>query len=48
MYDSRVKTLRASILLTAALAASALLAQTTTTPPPYNPLQTFAQTTTGS
>jgi hypothetical protein len=45
MYDSRVKTLRASILLTAALAASALLAQTTTTPPPYNPLQTFAPLT---
>jgi hypothetical protein len=43
MYDSRVKTLCASLLVAASLAPSALHAQTPA--PPYDPLQTFAPLT---
>jgi hypothetical protein len=55
MYDSPVKTPRATLLAAAAaavaavavaaLSASTLVAQTTAAPPPFNPLQTFAPLT---
>ena len=47
MYDSRVKTLRASMLAAVALSTSALSAQSPQHAPlpPYNPLRTFAPLT---
>ena len=47
MYDSRVKTLRASLLAAVALSTSAFNAQSPHPAPlpPYNPLQTFAPLT---